>query len=121
MLRPTRPRKAPHSWRTGPRPEVRLLVWVLRALIFFVLFAFALNNQHQATVHWFFGAQWSAPMVILVLAAFAMGCAVGVLVMVPGWWRHRREVRRLRPATESAPNELATAQTPVTLASRDGL
>lgn len=100
---------------------MRVLLWILRALIFFVLFAFALNNQHLAIVHWFFGAQWSAPMVILVLAAFALGCAVGVLVMVPGWWRHRREARRLRPVAEgvdSEPNSAAAASPPPP---RDGL
>ena len=29
-------------------------------------------------------------MVIVVLVAFAAGCAFGVLAMVPSWWRHRR-------------------------------
>jgi uncharacterized integral membrane protein len=102
---------------------VRTLVWVLRALIFFVLFAFALNNQHPATVHWFFGAQWTAPMVILVLAAFALGCAAGVLVMVPGWWRHRREVQRLRPPASATLREPHASAATVAAAHppRDGL
>lgn len=103
---------------------MRILVWILRALVFFVLFAFALNNQHLATVHWFFGAQWSAPMVILVLAAFALGCAAGVLVMVPGWWRHRREARRLRPASMAAagqPDAVPAATTDAHPPPRDGI
>ena len=69
---------------------MRIVVWLLRAFIFFALFAFALNNQQSATVHWFFGVQWQAPMVILVLAAFAAGCVIGVLAMAPHWWRQRR-------------------------------
>jgi uncharacterized integral membrane protein len=73
---------------------MRALVWLLRALVFFTLFAFALNNQQDAVVRWFFGVEWRAPMVIVVLAAFSAGCAVGVLAMVPGWWRHRRVARR---------------------------
>jgi lipopolysaccharide assembly protein A len=76
---------------------MRLFVWLFRAFIFFALFAFALNNQQAATVHWFFGVEWHAPMVILVLVAFAAGCAIGVLAMLPSWWRHRREARRLAP------------------------
>lgn len=75
---------------------MRLLVWLFRAFIFFTLFAFALNNQQVAVVHWFFGVEWRTPMVIVVLAAFAAGCALGVLTMLPRWWRHRREA--LRPA-----------------------
>ena len=73
---------------------MRTFFWLLRAFIFFALFAFALNNQQKATIHWFFGVEWQAPMVIVVLAAFAAGCAVGVLAMVPGWWRQRRRAQR---------------------------
>ena len=62
---------------------MKYLMWLLNAAIFFVLFAFALNNQHPASVKWFFGVEWQAPMVFIVLAAFALGCATGVLAMVP--------------------------------------
>jgi uncharacterized integral membrane protein len=77
---------------------MRLLLWALRAFIFFTLFAFALNNEQLVVVHWFFGAQWRAPMVIVVLAAFAGGASLGVLAMVPAWWRHRRVAKRHAPA-----------------------
>ncbi len=66
-----------------------LLKWILKAAIFFTLFAFALNNQQEATVRFFFGTQWRAPMVLVVLAAFAVGLILGALAMVPRWWRHR--------------------------------
>ena len=62
---------------------MRILVWLFRALVFFTLFAFALNNQQEAAVRWFFGLEWRAPMVIVVLVAFGAGCAFGVVAMVP--------------------------------------
>jgi len=37
------------------------------------------------------------------LVVFAAGCALGVLAMVPSWWRHRREALRLSPAPAAAP------------------
>jgi lipopolysaccharide assembly protein A len=77
---------------------MRLLVWALRASIFFALFAFALNNLHEVTVHWFFGFEWRTSMVFIVLVAFAAGCAIGVLAMVPAWWRQRRVTQRSAPA-----------------------
>ena len=77
---------------------MRVMFWALRLFLFFTLFAFALNNEQAVVVHWFFGAQWTAPMVIVVLVAFASGTALGVLAMVPSWWRHRRVARRLTPA-----------------------
>jgi lipopolysaccharide assembly protein A len=72
---------------------MRLLIWLLRAFVFFALFAFSLNNRQTATVNWFFGVQWQAPLVIVVLAAFAVGAVFGVIAMVPSWWRHRRVAR----------------------------
>jgi len=78
-----------------------LLKWMLKAAIFFTLFAFALNNQQDTTVHFFFGNQWQAPQVLVVLTAFAAGVVVGVLGMVPWWWRQRRQSKH--PATSDTP------------------
>lgn len=69
-------------------------MWLLKAAIFFTLFAFALNNQQDVTVHFFFGTLWRAPLVLVVLAAFALGLVIGALGMVPRWWKHRALARR---------------------------
>jgi putative membrane protein len=78
---------------------MKYLLWLLKAAIFFTLFAFALNNQQDATVHFFFGTQWRAPLVLVVLTAFSAGLVVGVLGMVPRWWRHRAAARRAQGVT----------------------
>lgn len=93
-----------------------LLKWILKAAIFFTLFAFALNNQQDTTVHFFFGTQWRAPQVLVVLTAFAAGVVVGVLGMVPRWWKHRRaatqttlttaDAHKAQPLPPPAPNGL---------------
>jgi putative membrane protein len=90
---------------------MRLIVRLLQAFVFFTLFAFALNNQQEAAVRWFFGFEWRAPMVIVVLAAFAAGCAFGVLAMVPAWWRHRRAARLAEPAPTVLPSTLEAGNT----------
>lgn len=72
---------------------MRALNWLWRGLLFFILFAFALNNQHLVELKWVFGWRWQAPMVFVVLAVFALGCVTGVLAMLPSWWRHRRTAR----------------------------
>lgn len=77
------------------------LKWLLKAAIFFTLFAFALNNQQDTTVHFFFGNQWQAPQVLVVLTAFAIGVAVGVVGMVPWWWRQRRLASAPAPSTST--------------------
>ena len=73
---------------------MKYLIWLLKAAIFFTLFAFALHNQQETAVHFFFGMEWRAPLVLVVLAAFALGLAIGALGMVPRWWKHRMAARR---------------------------
>lgn len=83
---------------------MRALTWLWRAFLFFVLFAFALKNQHVVDVRGFFGYSWQAPMVFVMLGVFGLGCAAGVVAMVPSWWRHRRDARkRLHLIAEQAP------------------
>lgn len=101
---------------------MRILVWLARAFVFFTLFAFALNNQQPVTVHWFFGVDWSAPMVIVVLAAFALGSVIGVLAMLPSWWRHRREATRwAAPVARAVAATVPAAPTRPEHPPRDGL
>ena len=92
---------------------MKYLAWLLKAAVFFTLFAFALNNQNVVAVHFFFGQQWEAPLVLVVLVAFAVGLALGVMFMVPRWWRSRRAARAKGP---SAPETAAAAGTPAAAA-----
>ena len=80
-----------------------LFRWFLKAALFFTLFAFALNNQQEATVHFFFGAQWRSPKVLVVLTAFTAGVAVGVIAMVPRWWKHRVAAQDSPPLSAAQP------------------
>ncbi|MFH0128763.1 lipopolysaccharide assembly LapA domain-containing protein [Variovorax sp. EL159] len=88
---------------------MKYLLWLLKAAIFFTLFAFALNNQHDATVYFFFGTYWRAPLVLVVLAAFAGGLVVGALGMLPGWWKHRAAAAQLPSASEAPTPAAPTA------------
>lgn len=76
-------------------------MWLLKAAIFFTLFAFALNNQQAVAVHFFFGTLWQAPLVLVVLAAFACGLALGVFVMMPRWWKKSRALTQSSLAATS--------------------
>ena len=95
------------------KPIKWAIKWSASAAIFFTLFAFALNNQQPATLHFFFGRQWQTPMVLVVLCAFAVGLAVGVLAMVPRWWKHRRAALRAdMPAMPVAASKEASPKAP---------
>ncbi|ARU06186.1 hypothetical protein CCO03_17240 [Comamonas serinivorans] len=82
---------------------LRVLRWALKAAVFFTLFAFALNNQQDASVHFFFGQQWRMPMALIVLVSFAIGLAVGVLGMLSTLWRRQtpKAAQARRPEDET--------------------
>ena len=77
---------------------MKYLMWLLKAAIFFTLFAFALNNQQTVSVNFFFGQFWQAPLVLVVLTSFVAGLAIGVLSMVPRWWK-KRHAKPAAPAS----------------------
>ena len=88
---------------------MKYLMWLLKAAIFFTLFAFALNNQQIVAVYFFFGTLWKAPLVLVVLASFGGGLALGVLLMTPRWWKKRNArsadmYASLLPATGANPS-----------------
>ena len=88
---------------------IRLLQWTVKAAVFFVLLVFALNNREDVAVHFFWGWQWQAPLVLVLLIVFALGVCVGVLGMVPRWWRQRRLAKKAQSQTVIAPEKPATA------------
>ncbi len=90
---------------------MRVFSWLLRALIFFTLFAFALNNQQEVGLRWFFGFEWRTRMVFVVLAAFTAGCALGMLTMLPSWRRTRSTRAADTPPTTAAPAPAPLLQT----------
>lgn len=90
---------------------MRMLVWLFRVALFFVLFAFALNNLEEASLRWFFGYEWRTPMIVVVLVTFACGCIVGALAMLSG----RRRPRSDDPAKPEAPTTMLS-EAPLTQA-----
>lgn len=90
---------------------MKYLAWLLKAAIFFVVFAFALNNQDGVRLNLLFGVHWNAPLVLVLLAALTLGVFLGIAVMLPLWLRARRQAAR--QATEAArPTAGATPDTP---------
>ena len=80
---------------------MKYLMWLLNAAIFFVLFAFALNNQEPITLRLFFGAQWQAPLVLVLLLVLLLGVVLGVIVMLPLWLRARK-ARQTQPEASTS-------------------
>ena len=81
---------------------MRALLWGCRIFIFLFLFAFALKNSDPVSVRFFFDTAWQAPLVIIVLAFFAGGAALGALSLLGTVFSLRREVSRLKRVANQA-------------------
>lgn len=75
---------------------MRLIVWIARLLLFFLLFGFAVKNDHLVRLDFFFGAGWELPLVFVIVAIFAAGALLGVTATFGSLLRQRREIARLR-------------------------
>lgn len=78
---------------------MKAIAWIFRILVFCILLAFALNNTDRVTLHFLFGHAWTGPMVLILLAVFALGCVAGVLAMLP-YVRKRRKLPPENPSSE---------------------
>jgi lipopolysaccharide assembly protein A len=75
---------------------MRLLLWLLRSLVFFLLLGFALKNDAIVTLRFFFETEWRLPLIAVILFAFVGGVLLGITAAVLTLRNQRREIRRLR-------------------------
>jgi uncharacterized integral membrane protein len=75
---------------------VNYLLWLLRILVFAIVLAFALKNIDPVAVRFYLGSEWHAPLAIVLLIAFVLGAAAGVLASLGLVLRKRREIASLR-------------------------
>jgi uncharacterized integral membrane protein len=75
---------------------MRLVMWILRLLLFFLLFGFAVKNDHLVRLYFYFGAEWELPLVFAILVVFAAGALLGMTAIFGSLLRQRREIGRLR-------------------------
>lgn len=58
------------------------LIWLLRIVIFVVLFGLAVKNSGPMELRFYFDHVWQAPVSVVVLASFAVGILVGLTTVV---------------------------------------
>lgn len=87
---------------------MRFVTWTVRLLIFLFLLAFAVKNTEPVALRFYFDLVWQMPLVLLLLAFFAGGAALGLAAALATLLRQRRELlqvkRELRDA-RSLPSE----------------
>jgi len=75
---------------------MRILRWIVVATIFIVLLLISLQNAQPVTLQVFNLYSWQAPLVFVVLMAFAFGVTLGLLAGAINIVRLKRQLNRLR-------------------------
>ncbi|MFM8467081.1 MAG: lipopolysaccharide assembly LapA domain-containing protein [Oxalobacteraceae bacterium] len=85
------------------------LIFRLAALVLFIIFfGFALKNTDEVVLHFFWGSQARSPIILMLLAFFVVGVAMGVLAMTGTVLRYRRELARIKKETEQKKSDADT-------------
>ena len=77
---------------------MRILIWLLRAIVFVLLFGLAIKNSGPVDLRLYLDAAWQAPLSLVILGSFAAGAAIGVTAAFSTLVRQRREIVRLKRA-----------------------
>ena len=83
---------------------MKYLAWVLKFALFVLVLTFAVRNADPVTVRYYFGGEWQAPLIFVLLVAFCGGVAIGLAAGMPQLFRQRREIAALKralPAVDS--------------------
>lgn len=79
-----------------------VLRWIVTAIVFLALLFVSLQNSQPVTVTLLSFYSWQAPLVFVILIAFAAGVALGLLSAAIKVARMRRQLTRLRREHASA-------------------
>ena len=88
---------------------MRVIYWVIKAVLFVLLLAFAFRNTDPVIVRGFLGHQWQPPLVFMLLIFFCGGFLLGVAASLGMIVRQRRVIVGLK-------RELRTRQRGVAMA-----
>jgi putative membrane protein len=70
---------------------IKLLVWLLRIVVFIGLFGLAIKNSGPMELRFFLDQHWTAPVSVVILAVFAIGVAVGLTAALGVFLNPRRK------------------------------
>jgi uncharacterized integral membrane protein len=73
---------------------MKIISTLVGIVLFVVFFGFALKNTQEVDLHLFLNYELRGPLVLLLLAFFVAGAALGVLALTPSIVRQRREATR---------------------------
>ncbi|MGQ0651880.1 MAG: lipopolysaccharide assembly protein LapA domain-containing protein [Betaproteobacteria bacterium] len=81
---------------------MKALTWAVRLVVFVLLLAFAAKNVEPVTLRFYFDLALQAPLVLILFGFFAAGALFGILALLSGLLRQRREIALLKRRMSAA-------------------
>jgi uncharacterized integral membrane protein len=75
---------------------MRYFLWLLKFALFVLILSFAIKNTETVVVRYYLGQEWQAPLVLVLLAFFCLGVAVGIVASLGHLFRQRRQIAALK-------------------------
>src|SRR5688500_6945540 len=80
----------------GKKSNMRYPIWFLLIVLFLLLLGFAVRNVEPVTLYYYFGYEWTAPLVLVILFFFALGVMLGAAACFGIVFRQRRQLASYR-------------------------
>jgi putative membrane protein len=81
--------------------SMQFVLWLMKLALFVFVLAFAVKNTDPVAVRYYFGGEWQAPLVFVMLVAFGTGVTAGLFAALTQIFRQRREIAALRRELQS--------------------
>ena len=91
---------------------MRVITWIVNGLLFILALGFAIRNTTPTELRFFLFTGdyvWNLPLVIYLLVFFVVGVVVGLLSVIPSYFRGRREISKLKKDIKLSNKTVASA------------
>jgi lipopolysaccharide assembly protein A len=97
-----------------------VLAWLFRIAVFLIILGFALSNTEIVKLKFFAtDLSWSMPLVVHLLLFFVAGVVLGLLAVLPAWYRGKRNIGRLEKEGRKLQEQAKQMAGPTTSPSAD--
>ena len=100
---------------------MKLLTRIIAVVLFVIFFGFAVENTQEVSLHLFWHYEIHGPLVLLLLAFFALGAVLAVLAMTPTVFRHRRDLSKHKKTIADMRQESLTRALRANQSQADGM
>jgi uncharacterized integral membrane protein len=87
---------------------MKLVSTVVGFILFILFFGFALKNTQEVDLHFFLNYELRGPLVLMLLAFFVAGAAIGILALTPTVFRQRRQSSQHRNTIQALQSAAGT-------------